>query len=208
MHCGVVCGGRGESGNNGTRWALGQLSVTFPDTHKQIGPVWCWFPGGWVCVHSRTLWVSPTNYPVQLGVSPAMVAPIGFYSQRFWVFISPRWNPRFCSLSRSPVVPSGLSACKCGITLSTSHCLALPVLQTPPCYTFSLPQLPVSTPATGLNECFFFNSLVVRLPYSLIFWKFCLSFIFKFVVSFSCARRQSVLGQKSPKILRFLKCIF
>ena len=26
-------------------------------------------------------------------------------------------------------------------------------------------QLPVSTPPTGLGECFFFNSLVVRLPY-------------------------------------------
>ena len=33
----------------------------FPATHKQIGPFWSWFPGGWVCVHSRTLWVSPVN---------------------------------------------------------------------------------------------------------------------------------------------------
>ena len=31
-------------------------------------------------------------------------------------------------------------------------------------------------------ECFFFNSLVVGLPYSLIFWQFWLFFVFKFVV--------------------------
>ena len=31
-------------------------------------------------------------------------------------------------------------------------------------------QLPISAPPTGLDECFFFDSLVVGLPYSLIFW--------------------------------------
>ena len=51
----------------------------------------------------------------------------------------------------------------------------------------SLPQvlstwLPVSTPPTGLDECFLFNSLAVRLPYSLIFCQFWLFFVFKFVV--------------------------
>ena len=25
-------------------------SVTSPATHKQIGPFWCWFLGGWACV--------------------------------------------------------------------------------------------------------------------------------------------------------------
>ena len=35
--------------------------------------------------------------------------------------------------------------------------------------TSSLPWLSVSTPLTHLNEYFFFKSLVVRLPYSLIF---------------------------------------
>ena len=43
-------------------------------------------------------------------------------------------------------------------------------------------QLPISTPPTGLGECFFFNSLVVGLPYSLIFCQFWLFFVFKFVV--------------------------
>ena len=56
------------------------------------------------------------------------------------------------------------------------------VLQLPPCCVSSLPQLPVSAPPTGLDECFFFNSLIVRLPYSSIFCQFWLVFIFKFVV--------------------------
>ena len=48
-----------------------QLSASFqsfPHYHKQIGPFWCWFLGGWFCVCSRTLWVSPANSPVRLGV--------------------------------------------------------------------------------------------------------------------------------------------
>ena len=45
-------------------------------------------------------------------------------------------------------------------------------------------QLPISTPSTGLDECVFFNSLVVRLPYSSIFWQLSLLFVFKFVVIF------------------------
>ena len=46
----------------------------------------------------------------------------------------------------------------------------------------SQPQLPVSTPPAGLDECFLFNSLVVGLPYSSVFCQFWLFFVFKFVV--------------------------
>ena len=42
--------------------------------------------------------------------------------------------------------------------------------------------LPISTPPTSLDECFFFNSLVVGLPYGLIFFQFWLFIFFKFVV--------------------------
>ena len=52
------------------------------------------------------------------------------------------------------------------------------VLQPPPCHESSPPWLPISTPPTGLDECFFFNSLVVGLLYSLIFWKFWLFCVF------------------------------
>ena len=40
--------------------------------------------GEWACVPSRTLWVSPVNSPVRLGVSPtAASAPTAVFSQRF-----------------------------------------------------------------------------------------------------------------------------
>ena len=41
--------------------------------------------------------------------------------------------------------------------------------------------LPISAPPTSLDECFF-NSLVPRLPCSLIFWQFWLFIYFKLVV--------------------------
>ena len=43
-------------------------------------------------------------------------------------------------------------------------------------------RLPVSAPPTGLDECFFFNSLIVGLPYGSIFCEFWLFFVFIFVV--------------------------
>ena len=54
----------------------------------------------------------------------------------------------------------------------------------PPCCESSPPRKPGSTPPTGLNECFFFNSLVVGLPYSLIFWQFWLFLVLNLVLSF------------------------
>ena len=97
------------------------LSVTSPATHKQIGPFWCRFPGVWVCVHPRTLWVSPTNSSVRLGASPTAATPTGFFSRRFRGSISLHWSPGLLSLSCSPVVPPSLSAHKCGTAHSTSR---------------------------------------------------------------------------------------
>ena len=56
--------------------------------------------------------------------------------------------------------------------------------QPQPCCESSLPRLPGSTPSTGLDECFFFISLVVGLPYSSIFCQFWLFFVFKLLSSF------------------------
>ena len=172
--------GRGRRGNNATCLALWQFSVTSSETHKQIVPFSCWFPGGWVCVHSRTLWVSPTNSPMRLGVSHATSTPTGFFSQRFWGFISPHWNPGLCGLSHSPVVPPGLSAHKCGTTCPASHCLTWSASH----HLAASPLCPAAClcPSYGLDECFFFNSLVIRLPYSSIFCQFWLFFVLKFVV--------------------------
>ena len=76
--------GRGPIGSNGACSTLCWFSITSSATHKQIGPLWCWFLSGWVCVHSRPLWVSPTNSPVRLGVSPAAAStPTGVFNQRF-----------------------------------------------------------------------------------------------------------------------------
>ena len=116
---------RGPKGNNATCWAFDQLSVTSSTSHKQIGLSWCWFPGGWVCVHPRTLWVSPTNSPVRLGVPPTTTTSTDFCSQRFWGFISLHWNPGLHGLSHSPVVPPGLSQHKrSGTARFMSCCLA------------------------------------------------------------------------------------
>ena len=68
-------------------------------------------------------------------------------------------------LSGSPVVPPSLSVRERG---------------TPRPHRESSP--PGSAPPAGVGECFSFKSLVVRLPYSLIFCQYWLVFIFKFVV--------------------------
>ena len=75
--------GEGPRGSNGGRSPLHQTSVFHSATHNPIGPLWCWFPSGWACAHSRPLWVSPTTSPVRLGVSPAAaLTPTGIFYQR------------------------------------------------------------------------------------------------------------------------------
>ena len=141
--------------------------------------------------------------------------PHGCFQSEVWGFISPHWSPGLHSLLRSPAVPEinrGLSLCKCGATGSASHhfvgcascSLAWPapfhnppprwVCQPPPCCESSPPQLPVSVPPTGLDECFFFISLVVGLLYSSIFCQFWLFFVFKLLLSlfWSCKEVQCV----------------
>ena len=66
---------------------LAGLSVGFqslpPLPTSKLGPSGADSPGGWVCEHSRTLWVFPRNSSVSLGVSPTTATPTGFFSQRF-----------------------------------------------------------------------------------------------------------------------------
>ena len=65
---------------------------------------------------------------------------------------------------------------------TTPHLLAFP------------PYLHVSTPPPHLDECGFFKSLVVGLPYSSIFWQFWMLFVLRFHCNsfYSCIRRWSV----------------
>ena len=173
--------GRGQRGNSAACWALGCFqSLPLLPTSK-LGPSgadsqvggFVYIPGCCGSLQQTLLWgweFLPLPQPPR------------FFSQRFLGFISPCWNPVLHGLSRSLVVPPGLSTCKCGTTCSASCCLTcsgLPAAALP--WVLSA-QLPVSAPPTGLDECFFFNSLVVRVPYSLIFWQFWLFFVFKFVV--------------------------
>ena len=75
--------GEGLSGSNGTHLTLLPLSIFHSATHNQTGPLWCWFPSGWACAHSRPLWVSLTTSPVRLGVSPAAApTPMGSFNQK------------------------------------------------------------------------------------------------------------------------------
>ena len=140
--------GRGQRGNNDACSVLTLLSVMSPSTHKQIRLFWYWYPGGWVCVCSRTLWVSSNELYCEAGSFSHHHNPHRFFQSEVWGFISPRWNPALWDLSCSPVVPPSLSACKCVTTWSaschlawsSSHCLAMGSLH-PGCP--SLPLLPV-----------------------------------------------------------------
>ena len=172
--------GRGPIGSNGACSILCRFLVTPSSTHNQIGPLWCCFLSGWACVCARPLWVSPTNSPVRLGVSPAAAStPTGVLNQWFEALF-PRAGALGCEVCGwvYQLLPHcQLQLCPPHSTIhrltgSASHCLAHP---NPP--TAALPQvlstqLPISAPPTSLDECFFFISLVIRLPYSLIFCQF------------------------------------
>ena len=161
------------------------------------------------------------NSPVRLEVSPAASStPMGVFNQRFEALF-PCTRAMCCMVCFAPplllpvylcmnVGPQGLPATTLwGLLASAwpapfhnpSPCW---VCQPPPCWESSLPRLPVSTPPTGLDECFFLISLVVRLPYSLIFCQFWLFFVFKLLLSFvwlckeaQCLYLRLHLGRKS-----------
>ena len=149
---------------------------------------------------------------MRLGVSPAATStPTGVLNQRFEA-LSSHAGTLGCEVCQ-PVhqLPPCWPAATLPILL---HNLPPPwVCQPPPATT--LPRvlsarLPISTPPTGLDECFFFISLVVGCPYSSIFCQFWLFFVFKLLLSFwLCEEEQCVylclhLGWKSQI---FLFCI-
>ena len=131
--------------------------------------------GGWACACSRPLWVSPTNSPVCLGVSPAATSTPTCVFYQWFEALFPGSGTLGCVVCFAPlpflpvypcanVGPQGLPA------------TALPQVLTA--------RFPVSTPPTSLDECFFFISVVVGLPYSSIFCQFVLFFVFKLLLSF------------------------
>ena len=106
--------GEGLRGCNGTRSTLHRISDFHSTTHNQTGPLWCWFPSGWACAHSRPLWVSPMTCPVRLGVSPAAVpTPTGVFNQRFEALF-PCAGALGCVVCFAPCCLSSLSVRECG----------------------------------------------------------------------------------------------
>ena len=113
------------------------------------------------------------NSPVRLGVSPvAASTPTGVFNQRFEALF-PCAGTLGCTVCLTPqlFLPVYLHA-NVG-PLSARSAASPGVLSA---------RLPVSAPPTGLDECLFFNSLVVELPYGLVFCQFWWFFVFKFVV--------------------------
>ena len=130
--------GEGLRGSNGTRSTLHQILVTPSATHNQIWPLWCWFPSGWACAHSRPLWVSPTTSPARLGVSPAAApTPTGAFNQRSEALsirglrlYFPALEPWVMQSALLPAVRPGFSVRECGATGSASGQTACPVRPT------------------------------------------------------------------------------
>ena len=56
-------------------------------------------------------------------------------------------------------------------------------------------------PSYQFSECFFFNSLVVELLYTLFFWQLWLFFVFKFVVLLLVVRGGKVCLPTLPSLL-------
>ena len=95
--------GEGPRGSNCARFTLLQISIFHSAIHNQTGSLWCWFPSGWACAHSRPLWVSPTTSPVRLGVSPAAAQPPRAFSIRGLRLYFPALEPW---VARSALFPA------------------------------------------------------------------------------------------------------
>ena len=128
--CDAVRGG-GARGSHGARFTLLRISIFHSDTHNQTGPLWCWFPSGWACAHSRPLrGLPPMTSPVRLGVSPAAApSPTGVFNQRFEALF-PRAVALGCAVYFTPRHSSGLSVRECGAAGSASGQTACPVRPT------------------------------------------------------------------------------
>ena len=159
-----------------SRSALRQLSVTSSSTHKQIGPFWCWFLG--LCTFWDSVCLS-NELSCEAGSFSCHLTPTGFFSQRFWGFISPHGNPGLHSLFSFPVVPPCLYARECG----TIHCASLQLTRSPSCNLAisplcpSCPCLPLLPVWMNVSFCWLSDFHTVWFSVSSVF-----CFFFKFVV--------------------------
>ena len=178
--------GEGLRGSNGACFTLLRISIFQSATHNQIGPLWCWFPSGWVCAHSRPLWVSPTTSPVRLGISPAAAPTPTGVSIRGLRLHFPELEPWAVRSALLPAIcpvylctnvgPQGLLVVRLPAPFVSHSSILSPATSM---WVLSAP-VPVSAPPAGLDECLFFISLVSDF------------LAIGFSVSSGCARRRSV----------------
>ena len=101
------------------------------------------------------------------------------------------WNSRLRGLF--PRTPAAASLASCSFSHPAPQSATLLGLPGVALLRVLSTGLPVSAPPTGLDECFFFISLVVGLPYSLISCQFWLFFVFKLLSFFwLCEEAQCV----------------
>ena len=142
--------------NSATCSALCWLSVTSPATQQRIGPFWCLFPG------TRFVYILGSHGSLQqtllwnweffpLPPPPQVITARGFEA------LFPCARTLVCTVSVLPC---------CSSQFFHTRIWDRPICQPPPCCASCLP---VFAPPANLDECFFFNSLFVGLPYSSIF---------------------------------------
>ena len=157
---------------------LAQVSPHFPSL-PSLSQVDCALSGAYSqvgCVCSRIPWASLIDSPVRLGISPTFATTTDFIARALESLVS-RTESLGVTVCLAPLLPLSLSTHECGTTWLASPSLSHSVC----CFTVHpLLWLPMSTPPTSLNECFF-NSSVVRVPCSMTFWLFWF-FVFKLVV--------------------------
>ena len=170
LHCDTVCGAGVREGTVQLAWLSTGFQSLPPLATSKLGPSGADSPGGWICLCFRTLWVSPVNSPVRLGISPATATPTGFYSQRFW---------GFSFLALEPWVAWSVLLPSCSSWFICMQMWDHPVYQPPPC--------PPGPPAAALpcnlsalashvhpsyqsGWMFLPNSLGVGLLYSSMLW--------------------------------------
>ena len=138
------------------------LSVTSLMTHKWIVPFQGLIPG----------WVGLCIF-CEAGSFSCDCNPHRFLQPEILRLSFPAfWDPRLHCLSHSLVIPPGLSTHRCGKSCPPATAL--------PTQSATFPG--VLCLFYQLDKGFFFNSLVARLSWSLIFWQFRLLFVFKLVV--------------------------
>ena len=129
------------------------------------------------------------DYPERVAVSSLPQPQLVFTTRCYEALFPWCWNPGLHSLG----LGLGWLAPQVFLLVFTCHTWMWdhPFCQPPPpplpcccCHIEScLPQLIFSTAPTSLDEYFFFKSLVVRLPYSLILWLFWLYLVWGLAVN-------------------------